>query len=434
MVIFDENNNVIERQSFRAILAGLETKEDITYYMEELKGLVEAAGGEVLGLMTQSLEKPNSKTLIGPGKVLELSEMADTMEADTIIFNGELTGIQLRNLEDLTGKKVIDRTILILDIFAERASSKEGKLQVELAQLRYRLPRLTGFGKSLSRQGGGIGTRGPGEKKIETDRRHIESRILDIRRELKHLESIRTTQRSKRTKGDVPIVALVGYTNVGKSAIMNYYLNSFEKKDKKVTEENMLFATLDAKHRSLEIDNQHQFILVDTVGFVSKLPHNLIEAFKSTLEETKYADLIIHVVDYSYENYGFQIDVTEKVLQEIGAGEKETIFAYNKIDLVQANNNSLEYGDCPTKEVANKVFISAKEGINMDGLLKLVKSKIFDDLIKVNLLIPYEKGSLANFLCENAKVNSMDYVENGIAMDVEIKEKDLLKVKEYAVL
>ena len=303
MLRFTENNEVIRDDAYRAILVGLQTSEDISYSMEELKGLAEAANVEVLGQMIQNLERPNTATLIGKGKVEELAEMVKNMEADTVIFNDELTGMQLRNLEDAVGVRVIDRTILILDIFAARANSREGKLQVELAQLAYRMPRLTGFGKSLSRLGGGIGTRGPGEKKLETDRRHIERRMYDIKAELAQLKNTRSVQRARREKSEIPVVALVGYTNSGKSALMNRILAMTEKEEEKaVFEKNMLFATLDTQQRSVVLDTNHQFILVDTVGFVSKLPHALVDAFKATLEEVCYADLLLHVVDSAYEH------------------------------------------------------------------------------------------------------------------------------------
>ena len=286
MLRFNENNEVIREDEYKAILVGLQRNEDISYSMDELKGLAEAANVEVLGQMIQNLERPNTATLIGKGKVEELAEMAKNMEADTVIFNDELTGMQLRNLEDAVGVRVIDRTILILDIFAKSCNIKEGKLQVELAQLAYRMPRLTGFGKSLSRLGGGIGTRGPGEKKLETDRRHIERRMYDIKSELAQLKNTRSVQRARREKSSIPVVALVGYTNSGKSALMNRILAMTEKEEEKaVFEKNMLFATLDTQQRSVVLDTNHQFILVDTVGFVSKLPHSLVEAFKATLEE-----------------------------------------------------------------------------------------------------------------------------------------------------
>ena len=329
MINFDENNEIITERECRAILVGLETGGSIEYSMNELERLAEAAGCEVMGKMVQSAERRNGATYIGTGKVQELAELAESMEADTVIFNEELSGMQIRNLEEALGVRVIDRTILILDIFAARATSGEGKLQVELAQLQYRLPRLMGFGKALSRQGGGIGTRGPGEKKLETDRRHIERRIDDIKAEIARLTGTRNTQRARREKSEIPVVALVGYTNAGKSALMNRLLSLSEKEDKSATEKDMLFATLDTAQRSIRLDSNHEFILIDTVGFVSKLPHSLVKAIKATLEEVNYADLLLHVTDASYDERDFHIDVTESVLKEIGAGGKERVLVYN---------------------------------------------------------------------------------------------------------
>ena len=431
MLRFNENNEIIREDEYRAILVGLqrERQEDISYSMAELKGLAEAANVEVLGQMVQNLERPNTATLIGKGKVEELTQLVQNMEADTVIFNDELTGMQLRNLEDAVGVRVIDRTILILDIFAARASSREGKLQVELAQLQYRMPRLTGFGKSLSRLGGGIGTRGPGEKKLETDRRHIEKRMLDIKAELAQIKNTRSVQRARREKNQVPVVALVGYTNSGKSALMNRILAKTEKNEderKVVFEKNMLFATLDVQQRSVVLDSNHQFILIDTVGFVSKLPHSLVNAFKATLEEVTYADLLIHVVDSSYENHDFHIDVTDQVLSEIGAGNKDKILAFNKIDLV----DSAVVVPRPGTE---NIFISAREDINIDRLLDMIRSKIFSDEVSACLLIPYSRGDLSSYLCEKAEVSVMDYRENGTYFEVRLKEADYQRLKEYEV-
>lgn len=426
MLRFNENNEVIREDEYKAILVGLQRNEDISYSMDELKGLAEAANVEVLGQMIQNLERPNTATLIGKGKVEELAEMAKNMEADTVIFNDELTGMQLRNLEDAVGVRVIDRTILILDIFASRATSKEGKLQVELAQLAYRMPRLTGFGKSLSRLGGGIGTRGPGEKKLETDRRHIERRMYDIKSELAQLKNTRSVQRTRREKSSIPVVALVGYTNSGKSALMNRILALTEKEEKTVFEKNMLFATLDTQQRSVVLDTNHQFILVDTVGFVSKLPHSLVEAFKATLEEVVYADLLVHVVDSTFENYDFQIEVTNKVLAEIGAGDKEKIMAYNKIDLVSED-------DAVPQPGAENLFISAKYGEHIDGLLEKIKQHIFKDEVSACLLVPYSKGEVSSYLCEKSKVNTMEYREDGTYFEVELKAADYQRLKEYEV-
>lgn len=426
MLRFNENNEVIREDQYKAILVGLQRTEDISYSMEELCGLAEAAGAEVLGSMVQSLDKPNTATLIGKGKVEELAEMAKNMEADMVVFNEELTGMQLRNLEDAIGIRVIDRTILILDIFAARASSKEGKLQVELAQLKYRMPRLTGFGKSLSRLGGGIGTRGPGEKKLETDRRHIERRVNDIRAELAQLKNTRNVQRAKREKSQIPVVALVGYTNSGKSALMNRLLSLSDKEEKTVFEENMLFATLDIQQRSVVLASGRQFILIDTVGFVSKLPHSLIEAFKATLEEVTYADLLLHVVDSSYENHDFHIDVTNKVMNEIGAGDKEKIMVFNKCDLpheqiIQAAGEE-------------NIEVSAKTGYNIDILLERLEEKLFGDYILAKLLIPFDKGDISSYLCSEATVNLMEYKENGTYFEVQLKESDYQRFKKYEVV
>ncbi len=428
MLRFNENNEVIREDEYRAVLVGLQRDEDISYSMEELKGLAEAAGVEVLGQMIQNLERPNTATLIGKGKVEELAEMVKNMEADTVIFNDELTGMQLRNLEDAVGVRVIDRTILILDIFADRASSREGKLQVELAQLQYRMPRLTGFGKTLSRLGGGIGTRGPGEKKLETDRRHIEKRMYDIKSELAQIKNTRGVQRAKREKSEIPVVALVGYTNSGKSALMNRLLTLTEKEEKTVFEKNMLFATLDTQQRSVTLDTNHQFILVDTVGFVSRLPHSLVNAFKATLEEVAYADLLIHVVDASYENHDFHIEVTNKVLEEIGAGGKEKIMAFNKIDLVEEPSAVI-----PVPGVDN-ICISAKFDRNIDELIGLIKSKIFRDMVRVRLLVPYTRGDISSYLCEKARVFSMEYKDSGTWFDAELKASDYQRLKEYEII
>ena len=416
---------MIEEEKHRAILVGFTRSEDIEYSMAELSGLAEADNIQVIGEMIQILPKPNSATLIGSGKVLELAEMVKRMEADMVVFNNELTGMQLRNLEETLDVKVIDRTILILDIFASRADSAEGKLQVELAQLRYRMPRLLGFGRSLSRLGAGIGTRGPGEKKLETDRRHIEKRIEDIKADLRKVQSTRMIQRAKREKSDIPVVALVGYTNSGKSAIMNNILSLAEKEDKAVREKDMLFATLDAQQRNIKLGSNQEFILVDTVGFISKLPHGLVEAFKATLEEVKFADLLLHVVDSSYEDNQFQIDVTNQVLEEIGVADKNKLLVFNKIDIVR------EYDSSPSEY--KKIFISAKTGEGVEELLEEVRRRIFDDTT-VKFLIPYDRGDISSYLCEKTNVISMDYKDNGTEIVVEISRSDYQRLREFEVI
>lgn len=426
MLRFNENNEIITEENYRAILVGLQRKEDISYSMEELTGLAEAASIDVLGKVVQVLEKPNTATLIGKGKVEEVAELSANMEADMVVFNDELTGMQIRNLEEAIGVRVIDRTILILDIFAARADSREGKLQVELAQLKYRLPRLTGFGKSLSRLGGGIGTRGPGEKKLETDRRHIERRVDDIKRELADLRRTRGVQRARREKSGLPVVALVGYTNSGKSALMNRFLARTDKEEKTVTEKNMLFATLDTQQRSIRLENNREFILIDTVGFVSKLPHSLVEAFKATLEEVLYADLLLHVVDASYEESRFHMQVTDRVLHEIGAADKEKIMVFNKMDLVPDFQ--------PPATGLTNVFISAKEDLNIDRLIACVQEKIFADKVNARFLIPYTRGDLSSYLCEKAHVKTMDYQEEGTLFEAEVSGEDYQRFKDYEVI
>ena len=426
MLRFNDNNEIIREDDYKAILVGLQRNEDISYSMKELEGLAEAAGAEVLGHLTQKMERPNTATFIGKGKVEELAELVRNMGADMVVFNDELTGMQLRNLEDALDVRVIDRTILILDIFASRATSKEGKLQVELAQLQYRIPRLTGFGKSLSRLGGGIGTRGPGEKKLETDRRHIERRMYDIKEELAQLTNTRNVQRAKREKSEIPVVALVGYTNSGKSALMNRLLSMTDKEEKTVFEKNMLFATLDTQQRNVTLENGRQFILIDTVGFVSKLPHSLVEAFKATLEEVNYADLLLHVVDSSYENHDFHIGVTNKVMKEIGAGNKEKLMVYNKIDL--------PHDEIFPEPGVETVEISAKHNINIDGLIEKIEEMIFGDYVTVSFLIPYDRGDISSYICSEAVVKVMDYKETGTYFEVSIKNSDYQRFRQYEVV
>lgn len=420
-------------KSFNAILVAVNRNSDnyeVENSMNELESLVESANGVVVGKMIQNLDKINTSTYIGKGKVAELAELVENLEVDTVIFDDELSGVQIRNLEDQVGTKVIDRTILIMDIFAARANSKEGRLQVELAQLQYRLPRLVGFGKSLSRLGGGIGTRGPGEKQIETDRRHIRRRIDDLKKDLADIQKTRTLHRKKRKKSGIPIVALVGYTNVGKSAIMNYMIENFGKEDKKVEEADMLFATLDAKHRLIELDNR-QFILVDTVGFVSKLSHNLVDAFKGTLQEAEYADLIVKVEDISHERTDFQREILNNVLDDLKLSGKKSVFVYNKIDKIDT-----ELKDTGIFEQNNndKVFVSAKTGLNMDKLTDAIVQKIFEDEKELKLVLPFDKGDLASKLCDNANVLEIVYKDDGIHMIARLSKREQDLVKDYVAL
>ena len=417
-----------DQEEGRAILVGVQGRESISYFMDELEGLAEAAGIVVLGNMIQNLERPDRVTYIGKGKVEELSEMASNMEANMVIINDELSGIQMRNLENALNIRVIDRTVLVLDIFASRATSSEGKLQVELAQLQYRLPRLTGFGTSLSRQGAsggrglGIGTRGPGEKKLETDRRHITKRIDDIKAEMQKAAQTRTVQRGKREKSALPIVALVGYTNSGKSAIMNRFLTLSDKAEKQVEEKDMLFASLETRQRNVKIKDNRNFLLVDTVGFVSKLPHHLVKAFKATLEEVVLADLILLVVDASYDNQDFHLEVTNKVLKDLGAGSNEKIVVFNKIDLVENPNFSNN---------GNSLGVSAKYGTNFDQLMKAIEGKVFQNYKHVILLIPYDRGDLTSYLVEKTEVLSTSYEEEGTRIEANLSDADYQRFEKY---
>lgn len=421
-------------KSFNAILVAVNRNNDnfeVENSMNELESLVESANGVVVGKIIQKLDRINTSTYIGKGKVAELAEFVENLDVDAVVFDDELSGIQIRNLEDQVGTKVIDRTILIMDIFAARANSKEGRLQVELAQLQYRLPRLVGFGKSLSRLGAGIGTRGPGEKQIETDRRHIRRRIDDLKKDLADIQKTRTLHRKKRKKSGIPIVALVGYTNVGKSAIMNYMIENFGKEEKKVEEADMLFATLDAKHRLIEIDNNRQFILVDTVGFVSKLSHNLVDAFKGTLQEAEYADLIVKVEDISHDRTDFQREILNNVLDDLKLSDKKSIFVYNKIDKI---NTKPQNSGIFEQNNENKVFVSAKTGLNMDKLKAAIVQNIFDDEREVNIVLPFDKGDLASRLCDNANVLKMVYKDDGIHIIARLSKREQDLVKDYVAL
>jgi len=425
MIRFDEQNTVLREDEYRAIIAAVATDGEIEHSMDELEALAVADGVEVIGRLIQPRQKPETATYVGSGKVRELAELCESMEADTVIFNDELTGVQIRNLEDALGVRVIDRTILILDIFAGRAISREGKLQVELAQLQYRLPRLTGFGRSLSRLGGGIGTRGPGEKKLETDRRHIAGRIDDIRAELKRSAATRALQREERIRSQIPVVALMGYTNAGKSAIMNRILEMTSHEEKSVGSKDMLFATLDPQHRRITPERGAEFVLIDTVGFVSKLPHGLVEAFKSTLEEVADADLLLHVADTSYEQRDFQIEVAEKVMREICGSHVDRIMVYNKIDLTPERPLDTSGADV--------VFVSAKTGENIDLLMKMIDEKITGDMSRAVFLIPYSKGGIVSTLCENGQVDSMEHTEHGTVLRGRFRREDCGRYREYEV-
>ncbi len=425
-----KNNDVIEETEEKAILVGSDTKESL----EELAELTEACNIPVLKTVFQSRSKIDAAYFIGRGKVLEIASMRQVERANVIIFDDELSGSQVRNLEAALGAKVIDRTTLILEIFATRAKTKEAKIQVELAQLKYRLGRLQGLGTILSRTGGGIGTRGPGEKKLETDRRHIMETIYDLKDELKKIKRTREVQREKRRKENIPKVSLVGYTNAGKSTLRNTLCDLAAKNEnktkEKVFEANMLFATLDTTTRAVTLSKKGVITLTDTVGFVRKLPHDLVEAFKSTLEEVIFSDLLCHVIDVSSDSAIDQYNAVNEVLSELGAIDKETILVLNKID------KATEEQKARIKEFAvgnfDVIEISAKEKINLDKLLNLIEEKLPYNYRKVEYLIPYEKGDIQSFLHRNARILEEEYKDNGTYMVAEVDDEVFNKTKEYA--
>lgn len=425
----------MDKRNEKALLVGLnitnvfkkEDKIDIYDSMDELEELAKAAGAEVVEKIIQNKESRDVALYIGKGKLEEIKNYCESLDINVIIFNDELSGAQMRNLEDLLNVKVVDRTALILDIFAQRALSREGKLQVELAQLKYRLPRLTGFGKEMSKTGAGIGTRGPGEQKLEVDKRHILNKISDIRKELKEVKKNRETQRSMRLKNSIPIVALVGYTNAGKSTLTNEIMKTHKdyEIEKEVFSKDMLFATLDVTLRKAALSNKKEFLVVDTVGFVSKLPHDLVDAFKATLEEVRYADLIIHVVDASNDSYDIQMNTTLDVLKELKALDKPIITVFNKVD-------KLDY-DVDAKKDEDVLFISCKSGYNIDKLLEKIKEKIIGNLHDVSLLIPYNKGEIFNSIKNKNSVDDFEYKEDGIFVAVTLDDMDYGKYKEYEI-
>ena len=411
----------------RAILVGVDLNNDknFDYSVEELKNLAEACSVQVVGVLTQKLERVNPACYIGTGKVDEVALLVEQNDANLVIFNDELSPSQIRNLEHGLQCKVIDRTILILDIFASRAKTREAQLQVEVAQLKYMMPRLIGLNASLSRQAGGIGSKGPGEKKLELDRRRIEEQVHKLNKELDSLVLARQNQRKLRKRNSTPVVALVGYTNAGKSTTMNALLTvSNAQSEKSVFEKNMLFATLETSTRHIQLPDKKQFLLTDTVGFVSKLPHQLVKAFRSTLEEVTEADLLLHVVDLSHPEFQTQIEITNKVLDELGVKETPMVYVYNKADLVE---------DEFTPSTKEAVRISAKNLTNIDTLIDCIKSHIFQHYVKASFLIPYDRGNLVSYLNEHANVFDTEYLENGTLITVECSEHDAHRLAEYKV-
>ncbi|HBM32514.1 MAG: GTPase HflX [Eggerthellaceae bacterium] len=405
-----------EKHLTRAILIGADTGEyDAESSMDELSELAKTAGAEELARVLQKREAYEPATVIGEGKLAEVKELCGSLGAELLIFDCELTASQIRNVEDETDVRVIDRTMLILDIFAGRAVSREGKLQVELAQLKYRLPRLMGIGASLSRLGGGIGTRGPGETQLETDRRHIRRRIDKLSAELKELEERRGYARDRRKKDSVQVGAIVGYTNAGKSTLLNLLTGA------DVLAEDKLFATLDPTSRAIELPDGRSLLLVDTVGLIRRLPHHLVEAFKSTLEEAACADIIIHVCDVSDPEAAEKADVTLKTLADLGAAEIPVVTVLNKCDLLTEN----------IPEDDSTVKISAKKAQGIDRLLKVVAANLPETAKRMKLLLPYDKAGFTAKLRENGKVFTEEYTETGVLVDALVDQMLIKQMSQY---
>lgn len=408
----------------RVIIAGLHTgsrdyiNDTTDESMRELGELVDTAGGEVVGEMVQNRPIPDSGTYFGEGKLDELKEAVVALDATLVVFDDELSPVQLRNISEHIGVRVLDRSMLILDIFAMRARSGEGKLQVELAQLKYQLPRLRGMGIELSRTGGGIGTRGPGETKLESDRRHIRTRIAALEEEIREIKKHRSLLRGRREKDGVITAAIVGYTNAGKSTLLNRLT------DAGVFAEDKLFATLDTTSRAITLEDNRKIVLIDTVGFIRKLPHYLIEAFKSTLEEAASADFLIHVIDASSPEADNCIKVVKDVLTEIGAGGKPVINVYNKCDLD---------GDYIPAEDGCSVFISAKTGMGIDELINAIADTAPGKKKERTLLIPYSQGGVLNSLHSSEKVLSENYTADGTEVTVLIDDIVYNRLQEYEI-
>lgn len=433
-----------EKQEVRAILVGLnvdKNDDDFERSMHELKELTKALDLVVAATVTQSLPSPDRSTYIGSGKVEEIKNSLDIFDANIIIFNDALSPMQVRNLEKILDTEVMDRTGLILQIFAKRARTREARLQVEYAQLQYMLPRLVGMRSSLSRQGGGSGrlsNKGSGEKQLELDRRRIEQRSAELRRELKAVEKERDTQRGRRLNSETPKISLVGYTNAGKSTIMNNLLKYYGGEasvEKQVLEKNMLFATLDTSVRKISPSGHKPFLLTDTVGFISELPHTLVNAFKSTLEEAKYADLILEIIDFSDPEYRFHMDVTRETLAEIGAGDVPVLYVFNKSDIVQKmQEEASQLVMTVPRSSDDRVYICAKEKDSLDELISVIEKTLKEGDTLCTLLLPYSEGAVLNALNESANIESTEYLPEGIKLAVHLSSKNVAKYSCYRVL
>lgn len=426
----------------KVILAGLDTggSTGFEHSMEELEELAKAADMEVAGVVRQKMPAVNKAFYIGTGKVEQVRQLAQESGAGLVVFDNALSPMQLRNLQKELGTAVMDRTTLILEIFSKRARTREAKLQVEVASLQYMLPRLVGLHDALSRQGGASGSlsnKGAGEKKLELDRRHIEARLATLRRELARVEKDRETQRKQRLKSPVPLVSLVGYTNAGKSTVMNALIDRYTcGEEKKVLEKDMLFATLETTVRKMEGEGGKSFLLSDTVGFIDELPHNLVKAFRSTLEEVRNADLLLHVVDYSDPHYREHMQVTVKTLEELGAGQIPVVRIFNKLDLKEQADKAEDVKEadraaevkgeadrakvdkearmpCPRVE-ADNIFMAAGKGIGIEELVVMIENNLFGKRKEYELMIPYDAGGIFSRLSEQTSIAAYEYREEGI--------------------
>lgn len=425
-----KKRNIVENDDEYAILVGIDNDESL----DELAELARACNVKVVGKFFQKKSKIDPCYFIGTGKVIELARFKQIKKANLIIFDEELSGLQVKNLEEVTGCKVIDRTVLILEIFATRARTREAKIQVELAQLKYRSSRLLGFGTTMSRTGGGVGTKGPGEKKLEIDKRRIRETIHDLKQELEKIRKTRITQREKRDESGIPKISLVGYTNVGKSTLRNLLVSMYTadntSKKEDVFAENMLFATLDITTRAITLPDKRVASLTDTVGFVRKLPHDLVEAFKSTLEEVSFSDLIIHVVDISSDTVVEQIKAVENVLSELNALDKPTFLALNKCEMAtpeQIANIKEKFSNYQMIE------ISAKQNYNIDKFLDMTVSLLPQTTRKCTYLIPYTDISMGAYLHRNAIIQSEDYEGEGVRIVAIVNDEVYNRCRKFMV-
>ena len=417
-------DNCFEKQIERAVLVGLnadcfspeQTASDAS--LEELEALLETAGGFCTGKILQNRHTPDPHSFIGEGKAQEVKMLAEATGCTMVVFDNELSPGNIRALEEIIGLPVLDRSALILDIFAQRAKTKEGRLQVELAQYQYLLPRLSGMGKSLSRQGGGIGTRGPGETKLETDRRHIRERITRLTSEIEQVRQVRSVQRERRMKNSVPVVAIVGYTNAGKSTLLNKLT------DAGIPANNRLFDTLDTTSRQLSVSDNLDVILTDTVGFIAKLPHHLVDAFRATLEELEYADLLLHVIDSADPDREEHIAVVDRLIGKLAKPGTPVLRCYNKADLVDSM-------DIPVG--ADMVSISAATGIGMDRLLAAIEGALAKARHHVVVRLPYSMGGMVESLHNNAQVKSVDYTAEGIEIETILDDILYGRLREFVV-